>query len=368
MKKTILLHCVAALLLSCSSQNTLIDSEENSAIKSLTFIDEIVIPNTTVFKETKVGGLSGIDYANGTWYVLSDDRAAPRFYNVDISFTSTGFEDPIIRSIRYLEDTNNTPFKNGQADPESLRITGASEIMWNSEGNIKQEIAPFVRIASMDGSYVSDITVANRFLLQKNGTLGPRNNGVFEGLCKNYNSDDFWVITELPLKQDGLAATSRDKGGPVRLSFIDSNTSTFGKEYAYQLEKVARSGLREVNGVTEILSYDQDKFLVLERSFASGYEDGGNNVKLFLVDITDATDVSTLKSLNSTSYIPVKKTLLLDFETIRSNLTDGIVDNIEGMTFGPNFVNGKRSLVLISDNNFNAFGSQITQLILFEVN
>ena len=63
-----------------------------------------------------------------------------------------------------------------------------------------------------------------------------------------------------------------------------------------------------------------------------------------------------------------KKTLLLDFSSVRSELTSGIVDNIEGMTFGPELENGHKSLVFISDNNFNAFGTQLTQIILFEVN
>jgi hypothetical protein len=41
------------------------------------------------------------------------------------------------------------------------------------------------------------------------------------------------------------------------------------------------------------------------------------------------------------------------------------VDNLEGMTFGPALPNGKRSLVLVSDNNFNPL--QLTQFLAFEV-
>ena len=41
------------------------------------------------------------------------------------------------------------------------------------------------------------------------------------------------------------------------------------------------------------------------------------------------------------------------------------VDNIEGMSWGPMLADGKRSLVLVSDNNFNP--AQVTQFLAFEV-
>jgi hypothetical protein len=41
------------------------------------------------------------------------------------------------------------------------------------------------------------------------------------------------------------------------------------------------------------------------------------------------------------------------------------VDNIEGIAWGPVLENGNRSLVLVSDNNFN--DTQVTQFIAIEV-
>ncbi|MEL6141955.1 MAG: esterase-like activity of phytase family protein, partial [Bacteroidota bacterium] len=107
---------------------------------------------------------------------------------------------------------------------------------------------------------------------------------------------------------------------------------------------------------------------VLERSFSTGYDDGGNDVKIYQVDASMATDVSGIDALAGASYTPAIKTLLFDFESVRSQLTDGIVDNIEGITFGPDLPNGKKSLLLVADNNFSAFGPQLNQVILMEVN
>jgi hypothetical protein len=57
--------------------------------------------------------------------------------------------------------------------------------------------------------------------------------------------------------------------------------------------------------------------------------------------------------------------MLLDLSSLTND--DGSVlalDNIEGITFGPT-VNGKRTLILVSDNNFNP--AQFTQFVAFTV-
>ena len=61
----------------------------------------------------------------------------------------------------------------------------------------------------------------------------------------------------------------------------------------------------------------------------------------------------------------MSKSLLLDLGTVKND--DGsalLLDNVEGITFGP-VVNGKQTLVLVADNNFAA--SQQTQFIAFSV-
>jgi glycerophosphoryl diester phosphodiesterase len=52
--------------------------------------------------------------------------------------------------------------------------------------------------------------------------------------------------------------------------------------------------------------------------------------------------------------------LVLDLTTL-----DIPIDNIEGITFGSTLRNGKRSLILVSDNNFLV--TQFTQFLAFEV-
>lgn len=368
MKRTLLYILSTTILLSCSTTKKIsAPLTDKDGITSLRFIDEVILPNNTEFENTSVGGLSGIDYANGRWFVICDDRKKPRFYEFDLKFTIDNFEHAKVSDVTILRDTTGNPFTPGTADPESLRVTDTGMIVWSSEGNISTKVDPFLRISDANGAYKNSITLPSRYRAKQNGIKGPRNNGVFESLSRDYTSKNFWTAIELPLEEDGDVPTSTTAMSPVRLAFIDMEKKTFGQEFAYELGKVARKGEIEVNGITEILSYDKNSFLVLERSYSKGYEDGGNSIKVYKATTSGATDVSGISSLSKTAYTPVKKELLLDFDTIRNQLKNGIIDNIEGMSFGPDFPNGNRSLIFVSDNNFNAFGAQITQFILFEV-
>ncbi len=344
--------------------------EENQDIMGLRFIDEYIYPNATVFENTKVGGLSGIDYANNTWYMISDDKIAPHFYTANIALTQHGFTSVTITAVTNFKGADGATLKEGLADPESIRYANGN-VVWTSEGNIDKELAPFVRTAALDGTFISEAILPERYKPNAAANFGPRNNGVFEGLSVSYNGEGYWVSMELPLKEDGIAPTLEETNSQVRIAYINKTTNAFEKEIAYELEPVALPALFgttfELNGVVEVLAYADNKFLVLERSFSTGYVDGGNTVRIYDVDATNATDVSGIESLKGGEYTKATKKLLLDFETVRSQLTDAKIDNIEGITFGPVLENGNRSLVLIADDNFSAYQPQINQFILLEV-
>jgi hypothetical protein len=118
-----------------------------------------------------------------------------------------------------------------------------------------------------------------------------------------------------------------------------------------------------VNGATEILALSTTRFLVLERSFSIGVI--GNQARLYEIDISKATNVLTAANLQGATA--VTKRLVLDFETLKTQL--GGIANLEGITFGPRLANGKRSLVVIADDNFPLADSATdrNQVIVFEV-
>ncbi|MEL6356295.1 MAG: esterase-like activity of phytase family protein [Bacteroidota bacterium] len=338
-------------------------------INSLTYVDEFVIAPDTL-NGNVIGGLSSIDYNNGTYYMISDAASAPiRFYTATIDFNDDSISTVNITGEVEIKDTNGSSFADGQADPEAIRYEPANDrLVWTSEGFINSGVDPFVRTTNAQGTWLETFTLPDAFNVQTDPDLGPLNNGVIEGLSRSVDGDGYWLAMELPLKQDGPAPMITDTESPVRILYMDRASGNFGRQFAYELDPVVRPGGFMVNGVVEILAYEEDQFLVLERSFSTGYDDGGNDVKIYQVDASMATDVSGIDALAGASYTPAIKTLLFDFESVRSQLTDGIVDNIEGITFGPDLPNGKKSLLLVADNNFSAFGPQLNQVILMEVN
>jgi hypothetical protein len=98
----------------------------------------------------------------------------------------------------------------------------------------------------------------------------------------------------------------------------------------------------------------------MERSFSVGAPGTGNTIKLYTLALPGADDVNGLDSLAGAlgGIRTVEKTPLLDLRTLGLPL-----DNIEGMAMGPTLPDGRRSLILVSDNNFAA--SQFTQFLLF---
>jgi Esterase-like activity of phytase len=80
----------------------------------------------------------------------------------------------------------------------------------------------------------------------------------------------------------------------------------------------------------------------------------GNTTKLYSVAIPGAANVDGVDSIAGLDVRTVEKMELLNLDVLGIPL-----DNVEGMTIGPRLPDGRRSLVLVSDNNFAA--SQFTQ-------
>ena len=107
--------------------------------------------------------------------------------------------------------------------------------------------------------------------------------------------------------------------------------------------------------------------MVLERSFPVGGVLGGgtgNVVVINEISTDGATDVLEIDALydggSPMPLTPVSQAEVFAFDDL------GIpIDNIEGMTFGPPLPDGRQTLVVVSDNNFNL--GQFTQFIVLAV-
>ena len=331
---------------------------------SLEFRGEVIFPTGTTFEGTQVGGLSGIQYAGrSTFYALSDDPSQlnpARFYKLraDIRDGRLTPGDITFTGVTTLKQPDGTLFPAASLDPEGFALKSHRRIVVTSEGFTTRGIDPWIRVFRLDGSHVKSLTVPDQFLLGPG--KGVRQNLGFETAA--FSRQSLWTGSEGALTQDGPAASLTERS-PARLLRYDKRGRP-DEQYLYFTETIAEPPVPTtnfaVNGLVELLPLDKDSFLAMERSFSVGAPGTGNKIKLFRVELKHADDISRFSSLAGLFGVidPVQKTLLLNLDVLGRPL-----DNVEGMTFGPRLRDGRRTLLLVSDNNFAP--AQFTQFLLF---
>jgi len=326
---------------------------------SLRFLGEQIVPNALTYEGTTVGGLSSVDYdqRTGQFVFVSDDRSAlqpARFYTAKFSVTSNGLGPVSFTGTSPFRQADGTTYPVNSVDPEELRVDPRSgDYYWTQEGERTATtlLDPSLREAKRDGTYVRDLPIPDNERMLPDS--GPRQNLVLEGLTFAAGGSLLVSALEGPLLEDGPLATT-EQGQTSRITVQSRSGRIFG-QYAYEQEPLFAAGTGGSTGVSSILAVDATHYYVLERSFVSG---AGNKVRIYEIDLAGATNVLG-KSLADAK--PVRKKLVADL----AGYPLSKVDNIEGMTWGPKLPDGRRTLILVSDNNFSA--SQITQVVAFAV-
>ena len=338
------------------------------------FLKDINFSTNTMVGDYKMGGLSGCAYdtANDRLWAISDDRSErgpARLYQFEINFKDDFQIKP--KGHLLLQDEKGKYFAKGKVDFEAVVLLDDGSFMISSEGNgdLRPRLAPSIMHFDSKGKRLKEWSLPSLVIPEKKGiqTKGVRNNLAFEALAHVPGVDKFIFISEEALEQDG-PETGNDEQSPSRL-FIMQNEKVISS-YVYMTssfrEILGEPVLKGDNGVSEVLTLSDREFLVLERSFFPTLLK--TRIRLFKTSIQkESTNISSWESLKGKKFVPLKKELLLDFNEYLSKLDPkyGSLDNIESIFCGPRLKNGKRSLILISDNNFNIF--QRTQFIILEV-
>lgn len=363
------------VFLSCSN---LKQTNENQRIPNLKLISSLEIPYDEPFQNTKIGGLSGIDYdaKQDLYYLISDDRAVfndSRFYTAKIHLVENKLKSIDFQTVTTLKNEagkgydnwNTSP--NTSADPEDIRFNSKNNsLIWSSEGArvlsadklVLQN--PAINFMDLNGIFLNTVTIPENLKMQKQ-EAGPRNNGTLEGITFDKKYKTIYTNIEEPLFEDDNSATI-EKGGLVRFYKFNEKTKKNTAQYAYTLEPIAHEANPKnafaVNGISAIQYYKKNQLLVVERSYSTGTQ--ACTIKIFLCNLKKATNVKKYASLKNKNFKIASKKLLLNMDDL------GIfIDNIEGLTFGPKLSNGNQSLLFVSDNNFS--DKQKTQLLVFEL-
>lgn len=332
----------------------------------LNFLSEYVLKDSLNFRNTIIGGLSGIDYHKKNYYFIVDDAEHPRVLVARIKIKNQTIKGLKFKTIITFNKSKSEFIKNSALDLESILVDDDDHILLVSEGSVKNNKLPLVFKIDQKGNFIQNFQLPKNLSNIKN----IKHNAAFEASSKAIDSKSFWVAMEGVLKTDGVAVKSQKRNSPIRITFFDAKTSNATKQFAYQLDPITKplKGTINLNGVTAILEHKKNHFLVVERTYQNGYGAYGNTVKIFEAIIDEnSTDILAIDALTKTPYTPVHKRLLFNFDTVKNLLTAGIVDNIEGITFGPILPNGNQSLLLVSDDNFQVYGKQLNQIVLLEI-
>jgi 3-phytase/alkaline phosphatase D len=344
-------------------------------VAGVEFLGEVIVPTGSTFGGTEIGGLSSITYDAGreVYHVVSDDQGnrptgdPVRYYSVaiDVGDGSLDPGDVTFVDVKTLFEDQKIPFAPGGLDPEGFVLAREGYFFLSSEGNIFADpiIDPFIRRYNRNGRVTAELPIPDHYL--PNGIdHGVRFNLGFESL--NMTPDGATLVTagEGALFQDGPASTFTN-GSLARVLLYDLAQRAPVAEYVYEVAPWAEdSAIFGVNGIVEVLPIDDvGTTLVMERSFSVGGVLGGGTGNVVVINeistdgATDVLDVAALYEGGSPIPLtPVSQREIFAFDDL------GVpIDNIEGMTFGPDLPDGRRLLLIVSDNNFSP--GQFTQFI-----
>jgi hypothetical protein len=374
---TMCLVAIAIFLTSCSTPN--IDESRVEAQRvfnpvKIDYLSEYKLPPKQKFKETIVGGLSGLAYDRGrdVYYAVSDDRSQnspARFYTLKLDLDRTNPNQPQLKQVQItgvtiLKDPSGKPYALGSIDPEAIALSNNNRLWISSEGDRQKGIPPGIFEFNLQGNFQRQLTLLDRYLPDKEGVSGIQNNQAFEGMTLSPDGEPqrLFAVTEGPLIQDREKPKSgkegKISGGKNRwIHYTLGDRPLPISEHLYQLESPPMATLE--HGVSEIEALDNSgHFLTIERSFGLF----GFRVKLFQAATGSATDTSKVASFkgDSGNLKSIPKQLVWD-----SKQWGKYIDNTEGMAIGSRLPDGSNCLLLVSDDNF--MKRQTTQFLLLKI-
>ena len=325
------------------------------------------------------GGISGLTTRDEgrTIFGISDARFGGRIYGFTLEDVGGSLR------VRTVSGTSlSMAPEDSRPDTEGIALLPDGTFAVSAEGTGPVEsgdprLPPSIGIYGRHGNFVRRLEIPEKFIPERTGsaTRGARGNSGFESLTLSPDGARLFTAVETALIQDGDAPTF-EAGSRTRILEFEARGNTYerSREFAYDIDPVQRppyATRTAINGLVELLAVNRTTLLALERGYVEHRADPaqhGSRIRLFRVSLAGATDVSALESLKGrTDVIPATKTLLVDLSEVQGlsrELAPGL-DNFEGMTFGPRLPDGRASLLLVSDDNFNQ--DQRTWFLLFAI-
>lgn len=298
---------------------------------------KITMPFKLKYKNTFLGGLSGLKYEANSLFAVSDDRGRfgpPRIYEFKVLKNKNDFNLKI-ESVLLLTKKNKLKSFH-LLDLEGLEFHQGKWLL-SSEGNLhsKPRVVPDVlsfvpeASANRDGLKSNWLKIPDEFLPNGSGVLnkGLKNNMAFEGMTKD--SSKLYLLSESNLLQD--------KSEIENVSSYLLSYSLESKELIQQQKIYFNTGAKFFLyfGASELIFWKEKKFFILTRGVGLSAE-LAYDCQLWLLDLDDK---------NQMEAGIIQPTLLLDLKAEKMD------QNYEGLAL---YKDGQDEyLIIASDDNFN---------------
>ncbi len=325
----------------------------------------------------RLGGFSALEYSGeGMLFASMSDRGPDdgavdyhcrvQWLELDLSGLPTASFSATVRRTVIFTDSEGRRFSGSSAAIEATKELGhrldPEGFRFGSDGSmyVSDEYGPHLIQFNEDGRELKRFQLPDHFKVatpdadKKNennlNQTGRASNRGLECLAVSEDGKHLVALMQGPLLQDG---TRTDKatvvGRNCRLIQLELAT---GKttEFVYQLES-------QDNGNSEIVACGPNQYLVLERDSESGKS--ARYRKLILIDLSKATSISHMDKLPTgdlpSDIVPVERSVYLDFLAPEWKLAGAAMpEKIEGLTFGPTLADGRKTLLVGTDNDFES--------------
>ncbi len=334
----------------------------------------------------RLGGFSALEYIGGNRYIALSDRGPKdgavdfrcRLHEITINVQDDNSASQsrvavALQKTQFLADANGRPFTGsssvfeasstsaGRFDPEGIRITKDGGYV------ISDEYGPQVIEFASNGKERRRFQVPKYFLADRYAptkaeenalnTKGRQSNNGLEGLARTPSGT--WVgLMQRPLMQDAVRGEDGSHTG-VNCRLVELGQAN-GRQFVYQLDSPEYK-------LNEVLAISDTSFLAIERDGEPGL--AAKFKRIMLIDTSEATDVSGIESLPAglpESIKPVAKRVFIDLLDPTFGLVgETLPEKIEGLAFGPDLKDGRRLLVVCSDNDF--VETNASQFYLFAI-
>lgn len=330
----------------------------------------------------RLGGFSALDFSGkGNIYAALSDRGPDdgavgypcRVQLLEIRIEPESALPVSVKVIRttLLTDSQSRQFTGSSAaieatkklshrlDPEGFRFAQDGGMF------VSDEYGPVLIHFGADGREHRRFKVPEHFLVKnphadkkrenQNNHVGRASNRGMECLAVSHDGRYLVGLMQSSLLQD----SNRTEDGVVfgcncRLVQIDINSGDT-REFVYQMDS-------NDNGNSELLAYGPDEYIVLERDSHAGKD--AKYRKLIHINLEGATDVAREKRLPaddlSPKITPVSRHILIDLLEEQWGLAgESMPEKIEGLTFGPVLADGRRTLLVGTDNDFESANASL---------